>query len=349
MGVSWQEVGEFLRTTADFTGGPQQQETLVRTYIPPFKLFCDVDRGLYFPHFFADMGATRELSAAPILDQLHQVVSSGKVGLVTNNASLDILGDRMGNDNIVQVRLWQTTLVGSTVELIFEWRSMERDQPIERIALARMKTTWVEILSHGVVKPEPLPPFYGNFVSTMLPRNNDPDTLLPLPEPYRDLSMGQPLYKAKHGPRATVPLARKSFETSQFESNLVANIYFSNYSVWMARLRESYFFPLATDAYRAGGRLGCLKCVHCSIHHLREGMPFDTIVVTMALKALHENGVELAFEFFREEKGETVKVAFGEHRAVWLMRDLDGRPLAARLPKTIIQALLTAAGERKVA
>jgi enediyne polyketide synthase len=349
MAISWKEVGALLTITPDFTGGPQGQETLVRNFIPPFKLFCDVDRGLYFPHFFADMGATRELSAAPILDQIHQVVSSGKVGLVTNNASLDILGDRMGQDNIVQARLWQTTMVDSTIELIFEWRAMERDQPIERIALAKMKTTWVEILSYGVVKPVPLPPFYDDFVATMMPRYEAPDTLPPLPEPYRDLSMGQTVFRAKHGPRTTVPLASKSYETSQLESNLIANIYFSNYSIWMARLRESYFFPLAADAYRAGGRLGVLKCVHCSIHHLREGMPFDTIVVAMALKALHENGIELSFEFFRKENGETVKVAFGEHRAVWMMRDADDRPVAARLPKAITQALLTAARERVVA
>lgn len=349
-GLSWQEAGDLLKVTIEDTGGPQQQEVFVNKFIPNFKMFADVDRDLYYPHFFTWMGETRELSAVPVLDQINQAVSSGKYGLVTNSARLDVVGTRMGEDNIMQVRLWAGRPVQSTVELFFDWTSWEKDRPVERIAVGHQKTTWVEILGHGLVKPEPLPAFYADFLARMSPRNDAPDSLPPMPEPWRDLDLGPPLFRAKNGPRAMVPLASKLFETSQFESNLVANIYFSNYAIWLARLRESYFFPLVPEAYRSSGRRGVLKCLNCSVHHLREGMPFDAIEATMALKAVHERGLELAFEFYRRDaSGETIKLAYGDQRAVWLVRDADGRAVPAPLPAAITGPLLAAAGDRMVA
>jgi hypothetical protein len=87
--------------------------------------------------------------------------------------------------------------------------------PIERLAFGQLKTTWVEILGHGMVRPEPFPPFYHDFMQRMAPRHAAPTILQPMPEPFRDAPLGRTLFKAKNGPRALVPLAEKSFETSQ--------------------------------------------------------------------------------------------------------------------------------------
>jgi enediyne polyketide synthase len=113
--------------------------------------------------------------------------------------------------------------------------------------------------------------------------------------------------------------------------------------MWMAKLREQYFFSLVPQVYRANGRLGVLKCLSCSIHHLREGMPFDVIHVTMGLKALYENGVDLSFEFFREDaQGSNIKLAYGDHRAVWMTKDQSGRSSSRPMPQEISEPLLAA-------
>lgn len=155
-GLTFQQAGELLKVTIEDTGGPQGQEVFVNKFIPNFKIFASLDRTLYFPHFFSWMGETRELSASPVLHHISELTSTGKWGLVTNNASLEILGERMGEDNVLQVRLWAGDMhgpTGSTVELFFEWVSWGNEGPLERIAFARMKTTWVEILGHGLVRP----------------------------------------------------------------------------------------------------------------------------------------------------------------------------------------------------
>lgn len=73
-------------------------------------------------------------------------------------------------------------------------------------------------------------------------------------------------------------------------------------------------------------------------------MPFDVIHITMALSGLYENGVELYFEFFREDAdGTRTKVAYGDHRAVWMARDARGRSVAKSLPRKLAEPLQQAA------
>jgi enediyne polyketide synthase len=346
-GLAFHEVGELLKVSIEETGGPQGQEVFVNKFIPNFKMFANLDRTLFFPHYFSWMGETRELAAAPILCKISDAVSTGKWGLVTNNATLEILGEKMGEDNVVQVRLWSGHAHGpanSTVELHFEWVSWDSQGPTERLAFARMKTTWVEVLGHGQVRPVPLPDFYAEFIDEMSPRYEAPDRLSPLPEPLRNVAVGQPLFKAKNGPRARVFLADKAFETTLYDSNLVGNLYFSNYAMWMAKLREAYFFSLAPDLFRGFGEQGVLKCLRCNIDHLREGMPFDTIYVSMSLKNLFENGADLYFEFFKQDaNSQKTKLAFGDHRAVWMTQKADGQWSPDPLPEPIGNALLQAA------
>ncbi|MBK8176047.1 MAG: hypothetical protein IPK66_12530 [Rhodospirillales bacterium] len=343
-GLSFQQAGELLKISIEKARGSHGREIFVKTFIPSFRMFSDLDRGLYFPHFFAWMGETRELLAVPILDQISQYVSTGKWSIVTNSVSLDILGERMGEDNIVQVRVWSGESAQSSVELFFEWTSLGAAGLIEKIAVGRMKTTWVEVIGHGVVKPRDFPTFYRDFINRMSPRQGEPDISAVAAEPLRDVSLGETLFKAKCGPRAVVPLASKSFESSLYDSTIVNNIYFSNYAMWMAKLREHHFWSLMPHIYISPERDGILKCITCNINYLREGMPFDTIHVTMSLKGLYEMGIELYFEFFREDPdGTRVKLAYGEHRAVWMAKNAHGRFRPASLPREIAMPLQQAA------
>lgn len=348
MAITFEQASDLLKLVADKTGGPQDQEVLINKFIPNFRMFANLDRSLYFPNFFSWMGEIRELSAAPVLRQIGDLATTGKWGLVTNNASLQILGETMGEDNIIEARIWTAgSLHGpanSTMEIVFEWVSWADGGPIERIALGRMKTTWVEVLAHGLVRPEKFPPLLHDFMSSMEARNDAPDTLRSLPEPLRNVDMGEVLFQAKNGPRAQVFLTDKSYETSLYDSNLVGNLYFANYSMWMAKLREAYFFALAPNLYRGIGEQGTLKCLSCNIDHLREGMPFDTIYATMSLQTLYRTGADLYFEFFKKEPdGRTTKLAFGNHKAIWMVRDASGKSVPSAMPKSFADTLLAAA------
>ncbi len=72
-------------------------------------------------------------------------------------------------------------------------------------------------------------------------------------------------------------------------------------------------------------------------------MPFDRIVVTMALKKLTRAHVVLYFEFFREDPdGKRTKLAYGEQTNVWAIRDSKGRPEAAPFPEPVKKAFYQA-------
>lgn len=83
--------------------------------------------------------------------------------------------------------------------------------------------------------------------------------------------------------------------------------------------------------------MGELLCLECRVDHLREAMPFDRIVVTMALKVLNTFSAAFYFEYFRlEPDGTRIKLAVGEHLAVWVKRDDQGQPVPHPFPQSVL-------------
>jgi acyl-CoA thioesterase FadM len=75
------------------------------------------------------------------------------------------------------------------------------------------------------------------------------------------------------------------------------------------------------------------------VDHLREAMPFDRILLTLAVKELRACSVTFQVEHFRlEPDGNRVKIAHGMHRSVWVMRDGQGWPVAAPFPEKVREA-----------
>ncbi len=69
-------------------------------------------------------------------------------------------------------------------------------------------------------------------------------------------------------------------------------------------------------------------------------MPFDRIIVTMALKALKRHSAIFYFEYFLMDADNTrVKLAFGEQNAIWVKRDLNGKPAPAPFPAVVQKTL----------
>lgn len=139
----------------------------------------------------------------------------------------------------------------------------------------------------------------------------------------------------------------QTFETTQAHANLVGNIYYANYYEWQGQIRDRFFYELIPDYYGGIGEKGELLALESRVDHLREAMPFDRVLVTLAVKELRTCSVTFHVDYFRlESGGSRVKIAHGMHRAVWTRRDEQGRPMAARFPDPVRAAFDTAIGKK---
>ncbi|SMF18082.1 type I polyketide synthase [Pseudobacteriovorax antillogorgiicola] len=348
----YQELSKVLRIDAE-PNGPQGQSVFVNSFIPDFKTFSNLGRSVYFSHFFNWMGSARELSSVPVLDRIRELTETGKWGLVTNWASINVLGQCRNRDRIVQARMWCGKISGSqesSVTLNFDWVSLGEDGIEERIATGKMGFTWVEILGHGIVKPAPFPDYYREFIDSMVAQTEDQDSYVPAEEPLKNLNPGRSIFQAPKGPGARVLLREKTFETSLFDANLVGNLYFGNYSIWMGKIRDHYFQKMMPEYYIGIGENGEFRCKDSKIQHLREAMPFDDIRVTMSLAELYEGGLDLYFEFFKvNTDGPDEKLAYGEHKIVWSQSDLEGNVKQIPLPEKVMERLKKIIADKTIA
>ena len=322
--------------------GPQDQLVFVQHIPVTFRPSAQLSRSVYFSNYVFWMGDVRETSAWPVLGKMGRQFSTGKHGGVTNYSQVHISGEVYTGDRI-EARIWASKNggpVNSTMELTYDFRKMINDGSYERVAWCKLQTTWVRILPNGDAKPEPYPPYYQRFLKNMLPRNNAPNAREPLTETLakmKNLEGNEAYFRAPAGPVTLPILHEQIIETSLENANLVGNIYFANYYTWMGQTRDRYFFNLIPDYFRGTGEKGELICLECRVDHLREAMPFDRIVVTMALKELKTFSATFYFEYFRlEPDGARIKLAVGEHLAVWVKRDEQGKPIPAPFPQPVL-------------
>jgi NAD(P)-dependent dehydrogenase (short-subunit alcohol dehydrogenase family)/acyl-CoA thioesterase FadM/phosphopantetheinyl transferase len=334
-------------------GGPQGQGFFVQRIPVTFRPNSQLSRTIYFPNYFFWLGEIREAAMWPVLEKVARQFSTGKWGIITNNSCINILGEATARDKI-EICMWASGNSGpanSTMDLTIDFRKILKDGSYERLAWCEQQVTWVQILDHGIVKPEPYPDYYWDLMKNLVPRYEAPNVPEPLPEPLTDLKRAEGdknEYRAPSGPIVRPLLHEQTIETSLYNSNIVGNIYFANYYAWQGQTRDQYFFNLIPEYYRGTGEKGELLCLECRVDHLREAMPFDRIVVTMALKALKTYSVVLYFEYFRlESDGTRVKLAFGEHHAVWVVRDSQGKPAPAPFPSKVQEAFRQAIAERQ--
>ncbi|THB80463.1 MAG: SDR family NAD(P)-dependent oxidoreductase [Desulfobacteraceae bacterium] len=326
--------------------GPQGQGVFYQCFHVGFRPSAQLSRKVYFTNYCFWLGEVREASVWPVLKTLGDQFTSGQFGQVTNDTHLTITGEATVKDRI-EVLLWASGNKGpadSTMELTYDFRKILADGTHERVARCIQNTTWVEVLGHGIVKPKPYPDYYWKFMESphilLLPQNENPNTLEALPEPLIDLAAAcdseTVIYNAPQGPEVTPIIHEQPIETSLSESNLVGNVYFANYFSWQAQTRDKYVYSLAPEYFRGTGEKGELICLESRVEHLREAMPFDRILVTMALKRLTRCSATLFFEYFRaEESGKKTKLAFGEQQAAWVTRDDSGNPRLTEFPGKI--------------
>jgi acyl-CoA thioesterase FadM len=287
------------------------------------------------------MGKVREIAMQPIAERFVAQLATGRWGLITNHSEILILGEPRPGD-VIEARFSVNrarNLPESAVDLHFDFRRIDRNGLQERVAFGEMRTTWVALLGHGQVKAEPLPDYFRDFVDARTPLGAEIFRPDPMPEALRDPHRGPHRFRRPPGPVRGPNIALRVFDTCLQDSNMVGNIYFSNYYMWQARIVDHYVQPLVPDIYRAMGAMGELRCIRTRVDHLADAMPFEEIEVVMSLEELYDGGVTLGFDYFRIQPDQTrQKLAFGEQECVWLAKK-KGETVVSQLPAALMEDL----------
>lgn len=105
------------------------------------------------------------------------------------------------------------------------------------------------------------------------------------------------------------------------ETNLVGNVYFSNYLRWQGHCREMFLYEYVPQlAQQLGHGLTMVTTrVSCCFH--QELSAFDEVIVRMSLGALTQSRLTMLFSYFRVlPNGEEVLVAEGDQQVVCVQR-----------------------------
>jgi enediyne polyketide synthase len=329
--------------------GPGGESIFVQRFPVTFKPSAQLSRNVYFTHYFDWMGHAREASTFPIMRELIDLLATGRWGSVTNYSRIEIQGETRTGD-LVQLRMWTSENGGpcdATMTIQFDFINLMPAGGAQRLAFGELQTTWVELTGPGQARPAPYPKVLQEFFKNMIPKGRAPQPDLSLPMPLdvlRRTDIGQSIYQAASGPIIRPQLGVQSFDTALGQANAVGNVYYAKYYEWQGMLRDRYLQNLLPDYFIGTGERGEAICTACRVDHLREAMPFDRVMVNMGLKAWYRDRALLSFDYYRAEEGRApIKLAWGSHEMVWVVRDADGRPQPAEFPEPLRRALATAA------
>jgi hypothetical protein len=326
-------------TWMDAEGPNQQLRGVIRRPVV-LRDTPTLSHSFHYNNFFDWIGKLREMTMRPVYEEFIGALSTGTWGMVTNNSQLWVLNEA-GPLDIIDGCAWVDRLSGphsSTVELTFEWWARYKGEP-RKIAVAQMKATWAAIVGHGAVEIRPFTGELKEFVDAALPRTNTP-TLYSYPA-RNDASFGAPLAKHRSPPTSVSPATvfEERFTTTQSDSNLVGNIYFANYYAWQAKTVDLWVHSILPESFRTP--MGEMRCTSTKLNHLREAMPFDTVLCRLSVADVFAEGVRLYTEFFRLSADKSPeKLAFGEYEAQWVVPSTQASWQAGPLPQPLRENLL---------
>ena len=317
--------------------GPFGQPVQQMRFVVSFQEASSVGRRVPAARYMSWMGRIRELVTSANVPSLVTMIQSGKWGLVTNWGELKIHNETSAND-VVQMRFWTDTPENSSVVFTCEFQKLLPDGSLEVAAVARQKATWVRIVGHGKVEPEPFPSALAGFIKEMGPRTDQMISKSPGGRsPFSELEQ---IVTDDEGESMDSPLMLREeiIQTTFEESNLVGNIYFANYFHWQERLRDLF-------KYQVGSSLGLPNIewvtMQCRIDYLREAMPMDRLAISMSLRKIGTYSMTFSFEYFRiESDGSRTKLSVGEQQVMSVERLGNGKLALAVIPRSKRDALL---------
>lgn len=265
------------------------------------------------------MGKLRELAIAGLQDALIPNMHSGKHGMVTQEAWLEQSGECAALDRM-EAATWVEDLRPTTCILRCSFHRLNRGGR-DYVGTAAQRFAWVEVVGHGQVRGAPFPPALQAFLQGM----HRPREAVASPEPMM-LPNG-------------VPWLRERLNTSLVDSNVVGNLYFTNYFRWPHRVIAQFLWEHQRDLILARGKLGEMVYTNMHIEFLREAMPFDAVGIALHAEPMDEKTLNISFIYEREEPdGERTRLAVGRMNGGWMQRTPSGL-LAQRLPDVILRHL----------
>lgn len=321
--------------------GPHGQPVQELRFVVSFQESSGISRRVPASRYLTWMGKMRELVTSANVPALVPLITTGEWGLVTNWGDVRVCGEAAAND-VIQMRFWTNSPHGSEVEFFCDFWKVRADGPAERVAFGSQKATWVRLVGHGQVLPEPLPADLAAFIAGMGPRGDQARGLPTLAEPLAGLDRGPTVWSAPAGPTGARKLRTDTITTSLEEANLVGNVYFANYFAWQNRARDGFLYGIDPGYFRGTGGRGEMVTLQTRVDYLREAMPFDAIQVVTSLKALHERGATLQFEYYQvRPDGGRQKLSVGRQEVAWVRRGPDGAPTPEPWPDDVRRAFLT--------
>ncbi|MCI5166166.1 MAG: SDR family NAD(P)-dependent oxidoreductase [Candidatus Electrothrix sp. GM3_4] len=338
------KMSEHVPVSSDADVRSNQVGSFTHEFITTFLEGRGSQGKVYFTNIPVWMGELRELALLPIADLLVQDMKSRQCGMVTNRSFFSVDQQLDSYDTVIgEVRLLQDTdLSRSFLSLGFNWFKKKEDGSLIRVASGKLSTTWVTVKGHGKVQLANLPDYFNHYFEG-LPLAQD-DSEPPAKKRHSFFSKASPLLTATVSTRRRNILFQQQFLTSQEDSNLVGNIYFSNYYSWQARVRDQY---IATKLPNISSRnfFGDFVCVYAEVYHLQEAMPFEIIEVSMYLYECFSEGFTLYFEYYsvNEYGARLRKLAHGEHSAVWVLKgqELSSEIHPVKMPEEYVAHFMT--------
>ncbi len=122
------------------------------------------------------------------------------------------------------------------------------------------------------------------------------------------------------------------------DTNLIGNVYYVNHLAWQGRCREMFLRDKAPTVLRDLANGLALVTTRCSCDYTSELVAFDEVRLEMRLKAIKDNRVAFAFEYWRCNEGREDLVATGEQEIACL-RSVAGRTGPCDVPPALRAAL----------
>ncbi len=303
-----------------------------------YRQVANFSQTVYFSNFFSWIEQVRDLALLPIRQTLGEQLATGKWGMVTNLAEVEILGEA-GLDDVIESRIGignVSASQNSTVDFNYDWLKVLPNGDKERIAVGKLRMTWVKLTKNAPPQPLPLPEFIQGFINQIA--NYQPESL---PDSFQNIPKGEKLYQNISRPNSSLLLQEQIFSTCLEETDAIGNINFQNYYIFQGRLRDGFFQEIIPEYYRRDLKQGEFRCLHSKVDFLREAFPFDHIKVKMYLQAVYERSVSLVFEYFRViPNGTQEKLAVGQQDAIWLVPNHQGKSVSAAMPSKVKITLL---------
>ena len=117
------------------------------------------------------------------------------------------------------------------------------------------------------------------------------------------------------------------------ETNLVGNVYYTNFIRWQGRCREMFLREKAVDVLELFKNGFAMVTTRVSCEYLNELNAFDELTILMKLREIKQNRIAMLFEYWRGEE----LVARGEQEIACMQREGD-----AVVPTIIPQSLSSA-------